>query len=445
MSLFVDIRLTEGLLYRRSPTLMPTMKLASTARLILSNLGRHKRRSLFASLGIALGVAALIFLVGLGQGVRREVIDGILARLPLNELVVKPKQGIIREQLLLDDEAVELFTEHAGVEAAYPAMIAAFPSSLRGVSVGWLSLPRFYTDMGTHGWDSAMIELAAADYSQVELLPGEIPVILSPVLLDFYNRAFAPANNLRGFTEEQVIGASLGLILGRSSMQHNSFIERTGRVVGFSPKAIEMGVTVPLDEVRHAARISLGSEPSGYDMLYVVCEDTPSAAELGNYAVELGFTTETSHEAVNKASLTIDVVTFVLSMVGVTILLIASFSIFNNFTLIVAERRTEIGLLRCLGCTRRDIRSLIIGEAGVIGFVNGIVGVLLGVGASLLANNLLGDVLPDFSFKPEQFFYLPWWLLGGGVFLALGVAVLAAWLPANQAAKLPPAKALSAR
>jgi len=421
------------------------MKLASTARLIRSNLGRHKRRSLFASLGIALGIAALIFLVGLGQGVRREVIDGILARLPLNELVVMPKQGLIREERLLDDSAVELLTEHDGVEEAYPAMIADFPSALRGVSIGWLSLPRFYTDMGVHGWDEGLIEKVAAEYPPVELRPGEIPVILSPVLLDFYNQAFAPANDLREFTREQVIGASLGLILGRSSMRQNSFIERVGRVVGFSEKAIEMGVTIPLSEFRHAARISLGTEPSGYDMLYVVCEDTPTAATLERYATELGFATETSHEAVNKASLTIDVVTFVLSMVGVTILLIASFSIFNNFTLIVAERRAEIGLLRCLGCTRRDVRSLIIGEAGVIGFINGIVGVLLGVGASLLANRLLGDVLPDFSFKPEQFFHLPGWLLGGGVLLALGVAVLAAWLPASQAAKLPPAKALTGR
>lgn len=418
------------------------MRLANALRLIRANLARHKRRSVLSSLGIALGVAAMIFLVGLGQGVRREVIEGILDKLPLNEVIVTRAPGIFGDPEPLDDETLELLRSRRGVEKVYPALTASFPCSLKGVTIGPFSLPHFRTDMGMDGWDRRMIEETAADYRRIELGPGEIPVILSLQLLDFYNEGFAPANDLRRLTADQAIGTSLGIYLGRSSFERGAYIERTGRVVGFSPKAVVLGVTIPLAEVESAARLTGRGEPESYSRVFVVCSDTKAAADLGAFAQDRGLEIETSREAVEKAGLTIDTVTAVLTIVAVIILLIAAFSIFNNFSLLVTERSTEIGVLRCVGCTRGDILGLFMGEAGIIGLTNGLAGVLLGWGATLVANALLVEYLPDFTFKPENFFHLPWWLFVGGVLLALLVAVVSAWLPARRASRIPPAEAL---
>jgi putative ABC transport system permease protein len=418
------------------------VKPANSLRLILANLRRHRRRSVLSSMGIALGIAAMVFLVGLGQGVRREVIDGILAKLPLNEVVVTQGPGLLGEPAPLDDAAVELLKSRPGVTQVYPALTAAFPCSLKGVTIGPFALPTFRTDMGVDGWDPRMIEAAAADYRDVTLAPGEIPVILSPQLLDFYNEGFAPANDLRRLTADQALGTRLGIFLGRSSFEHGAYLERTGVVVGFSPKAVVLGVTIPLEEVEKAARLTGRTGPEGYTRAYVVCADTRVAAELGAFAQEHGFGVESSREAVEKAGLTIDTVTAVLAIVAVIILLIAAFSIFNNFSLLVSERSVEIGVLRCVGCTKGDIRGLFAGEAGIIGLANGLVGVLLGWGATVGANALLVEYLPEFTFKPKNFFYLPWWLMVSGVLLALLVAVVSAWLPARRASRIPPAEAL---
>jgi len=418
------------------------MRLRNTLRLILANLRRHRRRSLLSSLGIALGIAALFFLVGLGQGVRREVIEGILAKLPLNEVIVRQAPGLLGEPEPLDDAAVELLRKRPGVTEVYPALTAAFPCSLLGVTIGPFALPSFRTDLGVDGWDRRMLEAAAAGYRAVELGPGEIPVILSPQLLDFYNEGFAPANDLRRLTADQALGTRMGLFLGRSSFERGAFIERTGVVVGFSPKAVVLGVTIPLEEVLQAARLTRGAEPESYTRAYVVCDDTRAAAELGSFAQKQGFDIETSREAVEKAGLTIDAVTAVLAVVAVIILLVAAFGIFNNTSLLVSERSVEIGVLRCVGCTRGDIRNLFAGEAGLLGLANGLLGVLLGWLVTLAANALLVEYLPEFTFKPKNFFHLPWWLFVGGVLLAVVVAVVSAWLPARRAGRIPPAEAL---
>ncbi len=417
------------------------MKLANARHLIAANLGRHKRRSVTSSLGIAIGVAALVFLVGLGQGVRREVIEGLLAKLPLNELIVREKPGLLREAVPLDDAALELLRGAEGVEAVYPALESPIPSHLRGLEIGPVELPRFGTDLGVAGWDKRMLDAARSD-GGVELAPGEVPVIISSELVDFYNEVFAPGNDLPSFTPEEVLGTSFGLQLGRSSFEQKPVTRLTGRVVGFSPKAMLIGVTIPLEVLQEATVRATGSRAERYSKAYVVCRDSHTAAGVGAFAREAGFETESSREAVEKAGLTIDTITAVLAVVGVLMLLIAAFSIFNNFSLIVTERSAEIGLLRCLGCTRGDIRGLLLGEAAVVGAVNGAVGVLAGWGLSELGDHLLRSHLPDFSFMPETFFYLPWWLLLGGWGVAVGVAVLAAWLPARRAARLAPAEAL---
>ena len=418
------------------------MKFAAAWKLIRANLGRHRRRSVTSSLGIALGIAALVFLVGLGQGVRREVIDGILAKLPLNELIVTEKPGLIRASEPLDDAALELLRSRPGVTAVHPALESPIPSQLRGISIGPVDLPRFGTDLGVAGWDAAMIEEARAGQRAVELGPNDVPVVISTELVDFYNHVFAPGNDLPTFSPEEVLGTSFGLILGRSSFETKPSTRVTGRVVGFSPKAMVIGVTIPLEVLRRAAEKALGSPVERYSRAYLVCEDSRVAAEVGAFAREAGFETESSREAVEKAGLTIDTVTAVLSVVGVLMLLIAAFSIFNNFSLIVTERGAEIGLLRCVGCTRSDVRTLILGEATVVGLANGAVGALAGWGLGTLGDHLLVEYLPEFTFKPETFFHLPWWLLIGSALLAVLVSVGAAALPARRAARIPPAEAL---
>ena len=133
----------------------------------------------------------------------------------------------------------------------------------------------------------------------------------------------------------------------------------------------------------------------------------------------------------------------IFALVSLAILLVATMNIAHSFLRAVAERRRELGLLRALGATQRDLAALLLAEAAVLGLCGGIAGL---VGARLSA--LVVDVcarrfVPDFPFKPETFFAFDWSVVAIGVGASVLACLVGALLPARMASRVDPAAALS--
>ena len=99
--------------------------------------------------------------------------------------------------------------------------------------------------------------------------------------------------------------------------------------------------------------------------------------------------------------------------------------------------------MRAIGASRRDIRVLILGEAGLIGLFGGALGNLLALAMSGLANKLAGRYLAGIPFRPDDLFVFSPALVVGSVGFALVFCLLGAFLPANRAARMDPARVLS--
>jgi putative ABC transport system permease protein len=129
-----------------------------------------------------------------------------------------------------------------------------------------------------------------------------------------------------------------------------------------------------------------------------------------------------------------------LSMVS---LLVGMFLIFNTVSAAIIRRQGEIGILRALGFSAWQVRCLFLGEALVLGLL----GLALGLGAGvLLAQALIGQVSETITslyllLSIKEIFFSPLGLLAT-IGLGLGAVLLAAWVPAHQAASLPPLQAL---
>jgi putative ABC transport system permease protein len=112
--------------------------------------------------------------------------------------------------------------------------------------------------------------------------------------------------------------------------------------------------------------------------------------------------------------------------------IVATFGIVNTLTMNVLEQTREIGLLRVVAMTRRQIRSTILSQAMIMGVIGIVPGVLAGMGIAWLINlttyPLVGRLL-EFVFHKELIF--------GGLIGGLAVVLLAAWLPAERATRLP--------
>ena len=124
-------------------------------------------------------------------------------------------------------------------------------------------------------------------------------------------------------------------------------------------------------------------------------------------------------------------------------LLVGMFLIYNTIEASVVRRRSEIGILRSLGVTRREIRWLFLGEAAILGAIGIAVGM---AGGYLLAHALVGTVADTISslyvlLSVQQVAVSPWnW--SSALFLGLASVLAASWLPARAAAAMDPVATL---
>lgn len=120
-------------------------------------------------------------------------------------------------------------------------------------------------------------------------------------------------------------------------------------------------------------------------------------------------------------------------------LFVGTFIIANTFTMLVAQRTREFALLRAIGATRRQITRAVLVEATLLGLASGVVGFVLGIGLSEGLRSLFGAL--DTELPPGPVVVTPG-AVAVALLVAVGVTVVAAWLPAHRAASIPPVAAL---
>lgn len=132
-----------------------------------------------------------------------------------------------------------------------------------------------------------------------------------------------------------------------------------------------------------------------------------------------------------------------LTALSLVSMLVGAFLIYNTISASVVRRQREIGILRALGATRTEIRLLFLGEAGL----SGLAGTLIGLAAALpLAQFLSAPIAQTVRTlyiltSIDRLYLAPGQFLLAGL-IGLGVALLAGWIPANEAAHADPARVL---
>jgi putative ABC transport system permease protein len=125
-------------------------------------------------------------------------------------------------------------------------------------------------------------------------------------------------------------------------------------------------------------------------------------------------------------------------------LVVGMFIIYNSFSIAVTQRRSEIGILRALGATQRQVRGVFLIESALAGLV----GSLLGVGAGVLSARVLavtmGQLVEEIvgvAQRTSEAAMDPW-LIATALIIGIATSVIAAWIPARNAAAVDPVQAL---
>ncbi|HEU4598595.1 MAG TPA: ABC transporter permease [Solirubrobacterales bacterium] len=362
------------------------------AGLIALNLVRNRGRTALTAVGIAIGVATIVALLALSQGLKQSV--GGLSHLGGASLglfqsgVADPTASVLPESLVSQVRA------QPGIEDAAPIQLVtdALPDSPSALVFGvrrnsFVERRLVVTAGRAAGAGEAMVGAGFADSEGVG--PGDVVTLKG-----------------RRFPVSGVFESG----------------------VAFE----DAGVVVPL-----AAADELAGRESSVTTIAVVLEPTASAdaakAQLGRAFP--GTTTISNPGEAARANPGFEIVTKAVLVIAVLALILGGIAVTNTMAMAVLERRRELALLSAIGWSRPQVAGIVVGEGAGVGLLGAGLGVLGGILISRLIVELLGAA--DFV-KPE----LTAWGLGRGILVGLAIGILGGLYPAWSVSRRPPAEVL---
>ncbi|MFK4482220.1 ABC transporter permease [Curtobacterium sp. AB7] len=389
-----------------------TVSPADLLRLGVFGLRTRPGRVVLSALGIAIGIAAMIAVVGISSSSKAKV-DQVLDALGTNVLTVTQAQGF-GETPPLPDTALESVQRQDDVESA--AAIGTVPE-IAVYRNGFVPAPE------TKG-----ISVLAAWGDVPEVLGGELA-------------AGRWIDDTRRAAPQVVLGAEAADALGIDEVRSDSRVWIGGQWVQVVGVLRPLALAEDLDNSVFVPRTLAGQ--LGFDgaPTAVYTRVDPSRVEETRDGLagavrpgapqDVGVTRPSDALAAKDA--TDDSFTGLLVGIGGVALLVGGIGVANTMVITVLERRAEVGVRRALGARRRNIRDQFLVESLLLSFLGGVAGVVIGVGVTVA-----------FALAQGWPVAIPLWAVGGGLGATVVIGGVSGWYPAARAARIPPTSALAA-
>jgi len=474
------------------------MKMDEMTRMAFENLWKTKLRTSLTVLGVVIGIGALVSMVSFGVGTQRNVTETFLQndlftsmqvlprKIDLNEAMrgnprALPLRRDRKDSVALDDAALKKIRDIRDVEIAFPEI--RFPVKVRLLDrEATTQLRAMPATMGRY---KPLNQLAAGAFYASDT---QKVVVISPRLLrDLKIRLIDPADpkkttiedTLKGFRSvnpDSLVGENVELVtsvLDLAGMMRNPmaavgmngspelpFSERTTRfriagiakqASGFDQGFFESGLILPMESALSMPRFNFSSvwdilnreaDSGSYASLYVRVKKMDQLAAVKKRIEDMGFgvvSIADQLEDFKKGFLIFDTL---LGAVGTIALIVAALGIINTMVMSILERTREIGIMKAVGGGENDIRGIFFVEAGVIGFIGGVFGLVLGWIVTRIANAIAMVYVAREGGPPMDFFYIPLWLILGAMAFSISVSLLAGLYPAMRASRVNPVEAL---
>ncbi len=424
------------------------MTLHALATLVRLSLSRDRKGAASSVFGVSVGVFALVFFVSLGLGVGALVRERIFP-VDANLVEVVPPQLSLGPLGAgkLDDAMVLRLSAIPGVAHAFRKMSVRVPavSIYDGDFFG--RRLRMGVEVLAVGVEKELVEqdVQMGDFSDPG--PGKpVPAVLSTRLLDVYNTSFARARGLPQLSPSMLVGFSFPVEFNRSfvaATPPGPVSAEKAQVVGVSSRGLLAGLTVPLETARRLNQ-ACGADAQTYSAVALLAKDPSRVPELVSAVRLMGLRVDDAERSLaENIGAAVAMTTSAFALLSVLICVVSAFNIFHALSASVRARERDLGVMRAVGASRRNIFSLVFAEAALLGLLGGALGTLLARLAAFAVDRAVIAALPDFPFLPESFFRAPWWLALLGLAVGLAASLAGAWLPARRASGVDPARALA--
>lgn len=201
----------------------------------------------------------------------------------------------------------------------------------------------------------------------------------------------------------------------------------------------DMGIFMTIEGYSELMSKLAMEKPSktNFDNLRVRIDDMKNAESVSNEIKQLGYKPQGMIEIIKDLNQSMAVVNGIFAGIGSISFIVAAIGIANTMIMSIYERTREIGVMKVIGASIRDIQKLFLVEAGMIGLIGGVFGVLTSLLLSLIFN-ALGNQFAASQGATETitFSRIPFWLVLVGLGFSTLVGVLAGYFPAKRAMNL---------
>lgn len=178
-----------------------------------------------------------------------------------------------------------------------------------------------------------------------------------------------------------------------------------------------------------------------YTQMTVKVDQSDNVEAVLQQIQDMGYRASSNKEWLEETEKEFMIIEAVLGGIGAISLLVAAIGIANTMTMSTYERTKEIGVMKVLGCSLSNIRSMFLTEAAFIGLFGGIAGDLLSFGLSIAVNKVAPAVMSDFS-AGTKISVIPVWLILLSIVFSTLIGMIAGFFPAQRATKLSPLAAI---
>jgi putative ABC transport system permease protein len=442
------------------------MKLPDLVRLIFGNLSRRKARVALTAIGVVIGTAAVVILVSLAIGLQRNANEQLYGIGDLTQIQVLPayegmEGGMVvqvggpgggkdsggpQPARLLTNSALEELRVIPGVEFVIPREYL-----MSGVLVKYQKMEAGVGIIGVETKDLASLGLEAVE-GGTELGRGTV-VIGAMVPSNFYDPRQRPGQEPP--PPPQLYGQQIQIVVMKWDEQGNELRKNFSlRVTGVLKETLgesDWTIYFPLEQVKilnewaQGRRINYNKE--GYSQVVVKVQDVEKVLGISDQITQMGFQAFTPQSFVQGINNFYVILQFIFGGVGAIALLVAAIGIANTMAMSILERTREIGLMKAVGATNRDVLGIFLGEAAGIGFIGGLGGVIIGwlagQGINVIAIVYLANQASQQGGPPPSVaVYTPFWLPLFALIFSTIIGMISGLYPALRAATMIPVVAL---
>lgn len=437
------------------------MKISDLLRLSFDNLKRRKGRTFLTVLGVIIGTCSIVMMISIGVALDKSYSDMISNMGDLTLIEVNNWSGNSKVDPLTD-KVIDNFAKMEGVKVATPIYTSKYlqmrfvsGSNNKYVMDGYNVKGIYREAMESYGYELKEGRFPTSSDREYTVLMGELTAY------QFQNSRKQYPNNIVQAVEDEngnlpkpfidVFKDKIKIQTTNYNDSNSKPIEKEIKVVGQlkqdTSKGYETmyGVIMDLNDLialekeymkaNNIKDTDSKKKVREYQQAIVKVDDINDVDGIVEQIEDLGYNTWSMASYRNEMKKQTQVIQLILGGLGSISLLVAAIGIANTMTMAIYERTKEIGVMKVLGCELRDIKNMFLTEAAGIGFMGGIIGIIICFGLSKILN-IIGASMAG-GFGGEVYLsIIPLWLVAFGIGFSTLIGIISGYMPAVRAVKI---------